>query len=115
MVLMQAVGPVAVTSLLLGSNVKDIIDAPIQDNPNTPHNQYAQDQYNQTCTQVYLTPERQYVICNPGQAYQLPPLQPGSTDVGTEINWCWHRDADHLALCVCNLESAALCMHNTTL
>ncbi|KAK9853863.1 hypothetical protein WJX84_006158 [Apatococcus fuscideae] len=49
-----AVGPVAVTSLLLGSNIKDIIDAPIQDNPNTPHNAYAQEQYNIACTQVAL-------------------------------------------------------------
>ncbi|KAK9819516.1 hypothetical protein WJX74_003191 [Apatococcus lobatus] len=49
-----AVGPVAVTSLLLGSNIKDIIDAPVQDNPNEPHNQYAQDQYNTACTQVAL-------------------------------------------------------------
>lgn len=50
--MVQAVGPVAVTSLILGSNIKDIIDAPIQDNPNTPHNQYAQNQYNEACTQV---------------------------------------------------------------
>lgn len=50
----QAVGPVAVTSLILGSNIKDVIDAPIQSQPNTPHNAYAQQEYNTACTQVLL-------------------------------------------------------------
>ncbi|KAK9915884.1 hypothetical protein WJX75_005651 [Coccomyxa subellipsoidea] len=47
-----AVGPVAVTSLLLGSGIPGIIDAPIQDNPNNPRNQHAQDVYNHTAIQV---------------------------------------------------------------
>ncbi|EIE25728.1 sulfate permease [Coccomyxa subellipsoidea C-169] len=47
-----AVGPVAVTSLLLGSGIPNIIDAPIQDNPNNPRNQHAQDVYNHAAIQV---------------------------------------------------------------
>ena len=49
---LQAVGPVAVTSLILGSNIKDVIDAPIQTQPNNPHNAVAQQEYNTACTQV---------------------------------------------------------------
>ena len=49
---LQAVGPVAVTSLLLGANLSGIIDAPIQDDPNNPHNQHAQDLYNHAAIQV---------------------------------------------------------------
>ncbi|CAL5218904.1 g648 [Coccomyxa viridis] len=47
-----AVGPVAVTSLLLGSGIPGIIDAPVQDNPNDPKNQHAQDVYNHAAIQV---------------------------------------------------------------
>ena len=48
----QAVGPVAVTSLLLGNGLGDTIDAPIQSNPNNPVNQRAQDEYNHAAIQV---------------------------------------------------------------
>ena len=51
----QAVGPVAVTSLLLGSGLPGIIDAPVQDNPNDPKNQHAQDVYNHAAIQVHHT------------------------------------------------------------
>jgi hypothetical protein len=43
---------VAVTSLLLGSGIPEIIDAPVQNNPNNPRNQHAQDEYNRTAIQV---------------------------------------------------------------
>lgn len=49
---LQAVGPVAVTSLLLGHGLGDAIDGPIQANPNTPVNQKAQDEYNHAAIQV---------------------------------------------------------------
>lgn len=48
-----AVGPVAVTSLLLGNGLPDTIDAPVQSDPNNPHNQYAQDQYNKAAIEVW--------------------------------------------------------------
>ncbi|KAK9802855.1 hypothetical protein WJX73_009168 [Symbiochloris irregularis] len=47
-----AVGPVAVTSLLLGNGLPDAIDAPVQSDPNNPHNQFAQDQYNKAAIEV---------------------------------------------------------------
>lgn len=56
--MMQAVGPVAVTSLLLGSGIPNIIDVPIQDNPNNPRNQHAQDVYNHTAIQVMHKPHQ---------------------------------------------------------
>ena len=49
---MQAVGPVAVTSLLLGNGLSDTIDGPIQANPNQPVNQKAQDEYNHAAIEV---------------------------------------------------------------
>lgn len=49
---LQAVGPVAVTSLLLGSGIPGIIDAPVQFDPNNPHNRHAQDVYNHAAIQV---------------------------------------------------------------
>lgn len=52
LLVLQAVGPVAVTSLLLGSGIPGIIDAPVQDNPNDPKNQHAQDVYNHAAIQV---------------------------------------------------------------
>ena len=42
----------AVTSLLLGSGIPGIIDAPVQFDPNNPHNQHAQDVYNHAAIQV---------------------------------------------------------------
>ena len=48
----QAVGPVAVTSLLLGQGLGNTIDAPIQANPNKPADQQAQDEYNHAAIQV---------------------------------------------------------------
>ena len=48
----QAVGPVAVTSLLLGSGLPGIIDEPVQDNPNDPKDRHAQDVYNHAAIQV---------------------------------------------------------------
>ena len=50
----QAVGPVAVTSLLLGSGLERCIDVPLQlsaDNPNDPA---AQEEYNRAAIQVCL-------------------------------------------------------------
>lgn len=47
----------AVTSLLLGSGIPGIIDAPVQDNPNDPKNQHAQDVYNHAAIQVSSEPE----------------------------------------------------------
>ncbi len=55
LLVLQAVGPVAVTSLLLGSGIPGIIDAPVQDNPNDPKNQHAQDVYNHAAIQVPRT------------------------------------------------------------
>ena len=49
---MQAVGPVAVTSLLLGNGLGDTIAGPIQANPNAPVNQKAQDEYNHAAIQA---------------------------------------------------------------
>ena len=40
------------TSLLLGSGIPGIIDAPVQDNPNDPKNQHAQNVYNHAAIQV---------------------------------------------------------------
>ena len=54
---LQAVGPVAVTSLLLGSGIPGIIDAPVQDNPNDPKNPHAQQVYNHAAIQVSSEPE----------------------------------------------------------
>lgn len=51
---LQAVGPVAVTSLILGSNLPDAIDAPVQADPNNPVNQRAQDQYNKAAIEVWI-------------------------------------------------------------
>ena len=51
---LQAVGPVAVTSLLLGQGLGNTIDAPIQANPNKPADQQAQDEYNHAAIQVLL-------------------------------------------------------------
>ena len=45
-------GPVAVTSLILGNGLGDTIDAPIQANPNAPVNQRAQDEYNHAAIQA---------------------------------------------------------------
>ena len=52
----QAVGPVAVTSLLLGNGLPRVIDAPLQLNPNSPVNQYAQDEYNHAAIQASSSP-----------------------------------------------------------
>eukprot|EP00884_Botryococcus_braunii_P008427 jgi/Botrbrau1/17586/Bobra.0166s0028.1 len=49
-----AVGPVAVTSLLLGSGLEDTVDVPIQTNPNNPANPQAQQEYNEAAIQVAL-------------------------------------------------------------
>jgi hypothetical protein len=46
------VGPVAVTSLLLGTGLKDVVDAPIQADPNAPTDPEAQTEYNQAAIQV---------------------------------------------------------------
>ena len=54
---MQAVGPVAVTSLLLGSGIPGIIDAPVQDDPNNPHNAHAQQVYNHAAIQARALPQ----------------------------------------------------------
>ena len=59
----QAVGPVAVTSLLLGSGLPGIIDAPVQDNPNDPKNQHAQDVYNHAAIQVIQHPSEPRFQC----------------------------------------------------
>lgn len=48
----QGVGPVAVTSLLLGSGLQDTVDVPIQTNPNKPANPAAQQVYNVAAIQV---------------------------------------------------------------
>ena len=45
----------AVTSLLLGSGIPGIIDAPVQFDPNNPHNRHAQDVYNHAAIQVALS------------------------------------------------------------
>lgn len=49
---MQAVGPVAVTSLLLGSGLKDTINSPVQADPNNPADPEAQREYNMAAIQV---------------------------------------------------------------
>lgn len=49
---MQAVGPVAVTSLLLGSGLPGVVDVPIQDDPNNPTDKHAQHVYNVAAIQV---------------------------------------------------------------
>ena len=51
----QAVGPVAVTSLLLGSGLKDTITSPVQADPNNPANPAAQMEYNMAAIQVCLS------------------------------------------------------------
>ena len=43
----------AVTSLLLGSGIPGIIDAPVQFDPNNPHNPHAQEVYNHAAIQVW--------------------------------------------------------------
>lgn len=50
--LLQAVGPVAVTSLLLGSGLKDTINSPVQADPNNPTDPEAQREYNMAAIQV---------------------------------------------------------------
>lgn len=62
---MQAVGPVAVTSLLLGSGLKDLISSDVQAEPNNPKDPAAQMEYNMAAIQVCCPP-----------APQPPPLQP---------------------------------------
>lgn len=57
-----AVGPVAVTSLLLGNGLGDTIDAPIQANPNNPVNQLAQDEYNHSAVQVAFVAGVMYTL-----------------------------------------------------
>lgn len=49
---MQAVGPVAVTSLLLGTGLKDLISSEVQSDPNNPANPEAQMEYNMAAIQV---------------------------------------------------------------
>ncbi len=51
----QAVGPVAVTSLLLGSGLKDTITSPVQADPNNPANPAAQMEYNMAAIQVCIS------------------------------------------------------------
>lgn len=46
------VGPVAVTSLLLGSGLPNTINSPIQSNPNNPLDPLAQAEYNEAAIQV---------------------------------------------------------------
>ena len=58
---LQAVGPVAVTSLLLGSGIPGIIDAPVQFDPNNPHNRHAQDVYNHAAIQVALSDDASHL------------------------------------------------------
>ena len=48
----QAVGPVAVTSLLLGSGLKDLISSEVQSEPNNPKDPEAQMEYNMAAIQV---------------------------------------------------------------
>ena len=48
----QAVGPVAVTSLLLGSGLKDTISSDVQADPNNPTDPAAQMEYNMAAIQV---------------------------------------------------------------
>ena len=57
----QAVGPVAVTSLLLGQGLPDTINAPVQANPNKPANPQAQMEYNHAAIQVLIR-----FLCPPG-------------------------------------------------
>eukprot|EP01012_Entosiphon_sulcatum_P019548 TRINITY_DN2444_c0_g1_i1.p1 TRINITY_DN2444_c0_g1~~TRINITY_DN2444_c0_g1_i1.p1 ORF type:complete len:820 (+),score=110.82 TRINITY_DN2444_c0_g1_i1:35-2494(+) len=47
-----AVGPVAVTSLLLGTGLQDMFDGKINDNPNDPKDICLQDNYNRAAIQV---------------------------------------------------------------
>ncbi|KAL3138605.1 hypothetical protein ABBQ32_006371 [Trebouxia sp. C0010 RCD-2024] len=49
-----AVGPVAVTSLLLGTGLKDLISSEVQSDPNNPANPQAQMEYNMAAIQVAL-------------------------------------------------------------
>ena len=49
---MQAVGPVAVTSLLLGSGLKNLISSDVQADPNNPADPAAQMEYNMAAIQV---------------------------------------------------------------
>lgn len=53
--MLQAVGPVAVTSLLLGSGLKDLISSDVQPDPNNPINPEAQMEYNMAAIQVCAT------------------------------------------------------------
>lgn len=48
----QAVGPVAVTSLLLGTGLKDLISSEVQADPNNPVDPAAQMEYNMAAIQV---------------------------------------------------------------
>ena len=51
----QAVGPVAVTSLLLGSGLKDTITSAVQADPNNPSDPAAQMEYNMAAIQVCIS------------------------------------------------------------
>lgn len=51
----QAVGPVAVTSLLLGSGLKDTITSAVQADPNNPTDPAAQMEYNMAAIQVCIS------------------------------------------------------------
>ncbi len=51
----QAVGPVAVTSLLLGSGLKDTITSAVQADPNNPADPAAQMEYNMAAIQVCIS------------------------------------------------------------
>lgn len=66
---LQAVGPVAVTSLLLGSGLADTTSVEQQANPNKPKDPAAQEVYNHAAIEV----------CNPHSKYgesvnQQPPI-----------------------------------------
>lgn len=50
--MLQAVGPVAVTSLLLGTGLKDLISSEVQADPNNPVDPAAQMEYNMAAIQV---------------------------------------------------------------
>ena len=52
----------AVTSLLLGSGIPGIIDAPVQDDPNNPHNAHAQQVYNHAAIQVCFTVSSTFLL-----------------------------------------------------
>lgn len=48
----QAVGPVAVSSMLLGAGLADIFDGRVNENPNAPADPILQQEYNQAAVQV---------------------------------------------------------------